>query len=205
MTTSKHEARARTAFGPAFHHMAILAIGARLRRGATKDRCEADAHESSACAVGDDTENAIAATRARLDGEWSAAWLRNELRERWARIEALLLEARAEAKAITKRAAEVKACQYVVEHSDESRARGRPSVRAWFVRAAAAKLKGLPPAARPARPPDPGDWASLGIALGIESADEDFEILRKAYADLLAPGKPRRGKISRARRTRADR
>jgi hypothetical protein len=205
MTTSKHEARARTAFGPAFYHMAVMANWARLRRGATKDRREAGAHESSACAVGDEIEKAIAATRARLDGEWSAAWLRNELQERWARIEALLVEARTEAKAITKRAAEVKACQYVVDHSDESRARGRPSVRAWFVRAAAAKLKGLPPAHRPARPPDPGDWASLGIAQGIESDKEDFEILRKAYADLLAPGKRRHRKISRARRTRAER
>jgi hypothetical protein len=149
--------------------------------------------------VGDALEKAIAATRDRLNGEWMAAVFRNELLEHWMRIEALLMDARNEAKAITQRAAEVKAHSFVVDYSEEKRGSGRPSVRAWFVRNGLAKLNLLPPALRPPGPPDPGDWASLGIARGVESAGEDFEILRKAYADLLAPGKSRGRKVSRAR------
>lgn len=78
-----------------------------------------------------------------------------------------------------------------------ARREGRPSLRAAFVQAALAGPN--------MRAASAGAWAHLGLAVHVEDEDEDFETLRKSYADLLHPGKTSRRKVSRARETRRDR
>jgi hypothetical protein len=71
--------------------------------------------------------------------------------------------------------------------------RGRPSPRSWFVEAVCAKHPDLRGVADEA-------WANLGIAVGLDDPEaQTFGELRRLYADLLAPKKPRRrpGKTTR--------
>jgi hypothetical protein len=205
MSKRDHEARARAAFGEDLYiRLRIIACEAAVRRYANRDRAEAEAQQRDACAVADAIEKALGIVRNRLASEPRAPFLAAISENEWARVASLLSETRRMVADLANGASAVMSKPYVNQHSDEQRGPGRPdaTARGWFVRNARNALEKVGDAAVRRRL-KPGDWADLGYAVGIEDRAQDFEKVRKSYADLLGsdvtPGKRKRRTNSRAR------
>lgn len=116
----------------------------------------------------------------------------------WRRVPPLLSEALA---LVKEHAATVRG--FLQARASEPPApRGRPSSRRRFIELAREKC----PETRKATA---GAWAHISIAVGLDDPGEDFEQLRKTYADLLGarrgPGKtPRRKKSTPREKQRAQ-